>query len=450
MVEISPKLRATLALPRTAEELKIPVSLVSDLIYRLLFRERDVSVRRMSEVIRVHNQVLDPLLSQMQLEHLVEIAGTGALGRLSYIYRLTEEGTKRAREAMERSQYVGPAPVDLDTYRRAILIQTAQENRIFPSQVKRALSHLVLPDNFHRRIGPAINAGSSLFIYGPPGNGKTTIAQTVAELLAGSDPIWLPYALTVAGQMIQVHDPQIHIPAELPKQKGPGRDRQSALKNFDQRWALFKRPGVMVGGEMTMDSLELRYEPTGKFYEAPLQLKANGGMFLIDDLGRQRIRPDQLLNRWIVPLESEIDFLRLRTGQTLEVPFKQLIVFSTNLDPGDLVDLAFLRRIQMKVEVGPPDEKRYYQIFLRVCKQWDFPFERQPFLHLLKKWYYETGRAMQAVHPRDIIRTIISICEYEGVPPRMDPELIDEACDCYFVELDTKKGRVAAIPAIPE
>jgi len=263
MIEISPKLKVALALPRTAEELKIPISLVSDLIYRLLFRERDVSVRRMSEVTRVHNQVLDPLLSQMQLEHLVEVAGTGALGRLSYIYRLTEEGTKRAREAMERSQYVGPAPVDLDTYKQAILIQTAQENRILPSQVKRALGHLILPDNFHRRIGPAINAGSSLFIYGPPGNGKTTIAQTVAELLAGSDPIWLPYALTVAGQMIQIHDPQIHIPVEFPQQRGLGRDRQSVLKNFDRRWALFKRPGVMVGGEMTMDSLELRYEPTG-------------------------------------------------------------------------------------------------------------------------------------------------------------------------------------------
>jgi predicted ATPase with chaperone activity len=450
MLEISPKLKATLALPRTAADLKIPISLVSDLIYRLLFRERDVSVRRMSEVTRLHNQVLDPLLSQMQLEHLVEIAGTGALGRLSYIYRLTEDGTKRAREAMERSQYVGPAPVDLDTYRRAIVIQTAQKNRILPSQVKHALRELVLPDNFHRRIGPAINAGSSLFIYGPPGNGKTTIAQTVAELLASSAPIWLPYALTVAGQLIQIHDPQIHIPVELPKELGPGRDKQSALRNFDRRWALFKRPGVMVGGEMTMDSLELRYEPTGKFYDAPLQLKANGGMFLIDDLGRQRIRPDELLNRWIVPLESEIDFLRLRTGQTLEVPFRQLIVFSTNLDPADLMDLAFLRRIQMKVEVGPPDEKRYYQIFRRICKQWDFPFERQSFLHLLQKWYYETGRAMQAVHPRDIIRTIISICEYEGVPPRMDPELIDEACDCYFVELDTTKGRVVAIPGMPE
>jgi predicted ATPase with chaperone activity len=437
---VSESLKRVLAQATTIEQLGISPSLITDLIFRMLFNEGEVSVGHFFEVIRIHPQIIDDLLAQAQRDHLVEVARASAM-RISYTYRLTEEGLRRARDAMERTQYIGPAPVDLRLYEQAIFLQTGNKPRIPPEQVKQALSHLVLPENFHRRIGPAVNAGSSLFLYGPSGNGKTTVAQAIARLLAGSDPIWLPYAITVGGQIIQMFDPVIHIPKDKPnsteKAEKPKTAQLGEVK-VDKRWELFQQPAVMAGGELVMEALDLRFDPIAKLYEAPLQLKANGGMFLIDDFGRQQVSPQRLLNRWIVPLETGIDFLRLQSGQTLQVPFRQLIVFSTNLDPTELVDAAFLRRIQMKVEVSSPDEKMFYQIFVRMCQAHNVPFDKDGFLHLLRKWYQEPQRLMQAVHPRDIIKTLRSICEYENTQPRLTPELIDEACSCYFVQPDSK------------
>jgi hypothetical protein len=415
--------------PASLDELDINQGMVVDIILRLTYNEGEVGATHAEEVVKLPYRLIDDLLAWMQQEHLLEVAkAVGSLGRRGYVYSLTDLGRSRAKEAFERTQYVGPAPVPLEKYTKSVLAQATIE-KLSRDQVQEALTHLILPKDFDRKIGPAVNAGSSLFLYGPPGNGKTTISEAIAKMLGGGEPIWMPYAITIGGAIIQIYDRLIH------------KFSQDERGGADQRWGLFQRPGVMVGGELTMEHLDLRYEPVAKFYEAPLQLKANGGMFLIDDFGRQQISPTQLLNRWIVPLETRIDFLRLNSGMTFSIPFKQLLVFSTNLDPDDLVDGAFLRRIQIKVGVFGPDEKMFYQIFANQAQTLGFPeIDRESFLYFLNEWYRKTGKPLQSVHPRDILKAVKVLCEYANEPLHMTPALIEEACQGYFVK--AKSGQI--------
>ncbi|MBI5961733.1 MAG: hypothetical protein HY866_23550 [Chloroflexi bacterium] len=425
--------RKLLRAPDSPDEIDVPISIISDIIFRILFNEGHVTLRRFAEVIKMELKVLDSILERMQYDQLVEVASAGSMGRFSYTYTITDAGGKRARDAFERGLYVGPAPVPLEKYTLMIDSQTNQKLHITPDEVKAAISHLILPEGFHRRIGPAVNAGTSLFLYGPPGNGKTTVAQSVAGLIAGADPVWIPYAITIGGYIVSIFDPYLFEEVPLSKEQLKAY-KYNPQSEVDRRWGYFRRPAVIVGGELRLDALDLRFDPIAKLYEAPLQLKANCGMFLIDDFGRQQISPSDLLNRWIVPLESGYDFLRLQTGQTLQVPFRQLIVFSTNLDPLQLVDDAFLRRIQMKVEVPAPDERMFIQIFATMSQKLGVPLEREGVMYLLQKYYRETGRPMQSVHPRDLLKIIVSMAEYESIPARLTPETIDNACQSYFVD----------------
>ncbi len=428
--------------PDSIEATGLGMGFLTDLVLKIIYFYGNISARRLEEESKLpFLGILDRILEFLKLEEYVDIIGTesNSIDERAFQYVTTNRGRIKVHEVLDRSQYAGAAPVPLNTYLEMVKQQTLSDMIIDQPTIRKAFSHIVISEQMLDRVGPSANSARSLFLYGPPGNGKTTIAEGIANLLGGH--IYIPYSLEVDGQVIKLFDPLNHRAVEQPAEPPPdptlpfGNAPSQNARQLDRRWVLCKRPQVVVGGELALEQLELIFDPISKIYEAPFQLKANGGLFLIDDFGRQKCRPQDLLNRWIVPLEKRYDYLALQTGKKIAMPFDVLIVFSTNLSPSDLVDDAFLRRIRHKIEVPNPSPNEFREIFRRVARAKEIPYSDDGLRYLIQEHYMKTGRDLRSCHPRDLCDQILDESKYRGIQPAMTKELLDRACQAYFVKL---------------
>jgi hypothetical protein len=428
--------------PRSVEETGLGLGFLTDLALRFLYQEGLLTgVDLSSKMGLPFPNVLENVIDFLAKEKYVDMRGGKGFGRVSFDYVLTDRGREVAKEALERSAYVGFAPVPLERYASITRTQVQDMPPAGMERIKEAFKNFVFPEEFFNQVGPAINSSRSLFLHGPSGNGKTSVAERIGSLLAGE--VFVPHAVEVDGQVIKVFDPLAHREVEAEvlaedtvrtgKSRPPGASKSA--KEIDRRWLLSKRPLVEVGGELTLETLDLVYNERRRFYEAPFQMKANGGLMILDDFGRQRVHPRDLLNRWIVPLEKRVDFLTLHTGKKFEVPFEQLIFFVTNLDPRELVDEAFLRRIKYKVEIPNPTEESYRSIFRMAATAQGIRYSDDVVTYIIDAYYKPFDRELRSCHPRDIVGLVVDIARFKRVRPALDPDLVDQACRSFFVTI---------------
>ena len=409
-----------------------------------LYLQNNLQGADFARATRLPFAVVDECLRVLKEQRCIEVSAGGAVGRASHRFSLTELGRLRAREIFEACRYVGPAPVPLEQYVEQCRLQTVQGIECSPATLRAACRDMVLHGELLDQLGSAICSGGSIFIYGPPGNGKSLVAKSLGRFLnLNGGEIYVPYAVQTDNSIITVFDPVLHQTTDdadlarrglLPSATPPTGAPPVGEGGVDLRWRKIRRPVVITGGELTLDMLELQYNRTGNFYSAPLHMKANGGVFLIDDFGRQLVSPRELLNRWIVPLEERVDFLTLATGRKFPVPFEQMIIFSTNLNPRELVDDAFLRRIRNRIRIDAPDEARYLEIFRQACERRRVPFP----VELVKQLFqtrYGAARSPRSSDPRDLLEIAQSICRFRQQPMQLTEDLLAETSRRFFAEL---------------
>ncbi|MGQ9922177.1 MAG: ATPase [Desulfobacca sp.] len=415
--------------PATIAEVGIPENFLANLLLKHAFYLEVFTLPDMTGRLKLNATLVMHLIDYLRREKYVEVKGSASLNGTAtaisqnYRYALTEGGKRRAAQIFEFDTYMGPAPVTLEDYWQQVEGQGIREWRVQRRHLEEGFHDLIISEDLLERLGPAVGSGKPIFIYGPPGNGKTAIALRLGKIFG--DTIMVPYALYVEGNIIRVFDEVTHRPAA---------QESTSWWKTDPRWVRCHRPSVLVGGEMTLEMLDLSFNPILRYYEAPLQLKANNGLFIVDDFGRQRIAPQELLNRWIIPMENRRDFLCLHTGQKFAIPFDQLLVFSTNLQPETLVDGAFLRRLRHKIRLDHINREQFHAIFQLVCQNYQVEYQPEVVEYLLETYYDPINRPMDACHPRDLVEQIIDWARYLDLPPELSRENLDRACRTYFVE----------------
>jgi hypothetical protein len=417
------------------------------LLMKLIYAGRLETNRQFVEAIKLPYHIVLELVRMAVDRQLLRTLGSrdsDSLVDLSYV--LTDEGRRWTIDSLERLRYVGPAPVTLAEFTDQVNLQKLTNELITYERIRTALGDLVIDEKMIEQFGPALNSGRAMLLYGPPGNGKSSVAFRLGSVF--TDVIYVPYAISIEGQIIRVFDPSIHIAINDPAKKKDD-DGLSFLRTeeFDVRWVACRRPFVMAGGELTLEMLDLRYDEAGHFYEAPLHVKALGGCFVIDDFGRQLVSPTNLLNRWIVPLESRVDYLKLHTGKTFSIPFEELIIFSTNLEPEDLMDPAFLRRLPYKTEVGAPTIELYKRIFERESERQGMVMLDDDFAMIVYKIIEEKQLELAAYHPKFIVDQVVATCRFMGQEPHFEPRFIDYAIDNLRVKRSSAPQAHAATSA---
>ncbi|MEM6275545.1 MAG: ATPase [Pseudomonadota bacterium] len=416
--------------PKRLEDMRLSMVMMRDVLLKTIFRKNLENVSEISEAIALPVPVVQELVDICRTQKLLEATGTlnanngGEMG-----YQLTDAGRGRTQDALAQSEYYGAMPVPMDVYAEQVKRQSIRNIQVTREQLIGAMGHLILPDDLLDQLGPAVSAGRSCLMYGPPGNGKSSISNGIRDAMG--DKIYIPRAVEYAGQVITVYDPIVHTAAEA-EVDDPNSLRRTANR-FDTRYVRCDRPTVITGGELSLDMLDLVYNPTARTYQAPLQLKSSGGIFIVDDLGRQEEPPQKLVNRWIVPLEENRDILALQSGEKFEVPFDTLVIFSTNFHPNEIFDKAALRRIFYKIKIDGPNQENFLKIFALVAKKKGMPLDEETLIYLLGEKYSEIDNVYANYQPVFLIDQMMSICEFEGIPYQMSPSLIDRAWANMFV-----------------